>query len=164
MFDSVLLPAPFSPSSACTSPAAASKSTRSFASTPGKRFVIPRIVTAGEALGSPAPLAVFDTFGACCPKCLARGLNVGDGAGHAFHEPLHGVQRVDPRLRVRVEALALRDLQLPALVVDRPAERVPLAGEDLLLLRGNRGLRLRRDLRPVGGQAREAVLDRAVVE
>ncbi len=46
MFESVLLPAPFSPSSACTSPAAASKSTASFASTPGKRFVIPRIATA----------------------------------------------------------------------------------------------------------------------
>ena len=43
MFESVLLPAPFSPSSACTSPAAASKSTASFASTPGKRFVIPRM-------------------------------------------------------------------------------------------------------------------------
>ena len=41
MFESVLLPAPFSPSSACTSPRAASKSTCSFATTPGKRFVIP---------------------------------------------------------------------------------------------------------------------------
>ena len=56
MFESVLLPAPFSPSSACTSPAAASKSTRSFATTPGKRFVIPRMRTA-EAGGAPsAPL------------------------------------------------------------------------------------------------------------
>ena len=46
MCDSVVLPAPFSPSSACTSPAAASKSTRSFATTPGNRFVMPRIETA----------------------------------------------------------------------------------------------------------------------
>jgi hypothetical protein len=51
MFESVLLPAPFSPRRACTSPAAASKSTASFASTPGKRFVIPCIETAGEAPG-----------------------------------------------------------------------------------------------------------------
>ena len=43
MFESVLLPAPFSPSSACTSPAAASKSTRSFATTPGNDFEMPRI-------------------------------------------------------------------------------------------------------------------------
>src|SRR5262245_3896557 len=42
MFISVDLPAPFSPSSACTSPRRRSKSTWSFASTPGKRFVMPR--------------------------------------------------------------------------------------------------------------------------
>ena len=62
MFESVLLPAPFSPSSACTSPAAASKSTPSFASTPGKRFVIPRIETAedgGAPLPAPLPSSVF---------------------------------------------------------------------------------------------------------
>ena len=46
MFESVLFPAPFSPSSACTSPTAASKSTASFATTPGNRFVIPRMATA----------------------------------------------------------------------------------------------------------------------
>ena len=50
MFERVLFPAPFSPSSACTSPTAASKSTASFASTPGKRLVIPRIATAGVVL------------------------------------------------------------------------------------------------------------------
>src|SRR6266446_2997288 len=42
MFMSVDLPAPFSPRSACTSPRRRSKSTRSFARTPGKRFVMPR--------------------------------------------------------------------------------------------------------------------------
>src|SRR5919109_428951 len=41
MFMSVDLPAPFSPRSACTSPLASSKSTWSFATTPGNRFVIP---------------------------------------------------------------------------------------------------------------------------
>src|SRR6478609_7567415 len=164
MFESVLFPAPFSPSSACTSPGAASKSTASFASTPGKRFVIPRIETAGEAPGSPAPLSSGTGFGACCPTRLARRLDVGDGPDDALHEPLHRVERADAGFRVRVEALALRDLQLARLVVDRPAERVPLAGQDLLLLRGDRGLRLRRHLRAEGREAGEAVLDRAVIE
>ena len=52
MFESVLLPAPFSPSSACTSPTAASKSTPSLATTPGNRFVIPRIATASLVAGT----------------------------------------------------------------------------------------------------------------
>src|SRR5436309_10366308 len=43
MFISVDLPAPFSPSSAWTSPRRRSKSTRSSATTPGNRFVMPRI-------------------------------------------------------------------------------------------------------------------------
>src|SRR5437588_11120494 len=43
MFISVDLPAPFSPSRACTSPRRRSKSTLSSATMPGKRFVIPRI-------------------------------------------------------------------------------------------------------------------------
>src|SRR5215208_4121392 len=41
MFISVDLPAPFSPSSACTSPSSRSSWIRSLASTPGKRFVTP---------------------------------------------------------------------------------------------------------------------------
>src|SRR3954462_11925958 len=105
MFDSVLLSAPFSPGSACTSPAAAAKSTASFARTPGKRFVIPRISTAGEAPAVPAPLLSRTAFGACCPRRLARRRDVRDGADHASHEPLHRVQRCDAGLRVRVEAL-----------------------------------------------------------
>src|SRR5581483_3569659 len=47
MFISVDLPAPFSPRSACTSPARTSKSTPSFAITPGNRFVIPRTSSTG---------------------------------------------------------------------------------------------------------------------
>src|SRR3954464_3066101 len=42
---SVLLPAPFSPISASTSPAANSNETSLSATTPGKRLVIPRIVS-----------------------------------------------------------------------------------------------------------------------
>src|SRR5919204_400334 len=49
MFINVVLPAPFSPSSACTSPRRTSKSTWSFASTPGKRFVIPRTSRTGRS-------------------------------------------------------------------------------------------------------------------
>src|SRR5581483_4458077 len=164
MFESVLFPAPFSPSSACTSPAAASKSTASFASTPGKRFVIPRIETAGEAPGVPAPLTSRSVLGACCPTRLAGRLDVRDGADHALDEPLHRVQGVDPGLRVRVEALPLRDPDLAGLVGDRPAEGMELARDDLRALLRDRRLRLRRDLRAVRGEAGEAVLDRAVVE
>ncbi len=46
-FISVDLPAPFSPMRAWTSPHSTSKSTSSLATTSGKRFVMPRILTAG---------------------------------------------------------------------------------------------------------------------
>src|SRR5438477_3496170 len=46
MLESVDFPAPFSPSSACTSPSAGSESTPSFAMTPGNRFTIPCSATA----------------------------------------------------------------------------------------------------------------------
>jgi hypothetical protein len=74
MFERVVLPAPFSPSSACTSPAAASKSTPSFAITPGKRLVMPSMRTAGigEAPGGPAPLSLTAIAGAGSPTSLAR--------------------------------------------------------------------------------------------
>src|ERR1044071_8692273 len=145
MFESVLFPAPFSPSSACTSPAAASNDTLSFASTPGKRFVMWCIETAGGARGSPALLPAVTEPGARSPNGLARRRDVGDGPEHALHQPLHGVERVDPRLRLRAEAGALGDLHGAAPVVDRTAELVPLAGDDQLLLRCDRRLRLRAD-------------------
>src|SRR5512132_2138585 len=52
---SVLLPAAFSPSSVCTSPTRTSKSIRSLATTPGKRFVMPRISTIGAAPAESRP-------------------------------------------------------------------------------------------------------------
>src|SRR5712692_1699504 len=158
MFESVLLPAPFSPSSACTSPDAASKSTASFASTPGKRLVIPCMATAGEAPGSPAPLAAAAELGACCPTGLARRRNVGHGPDDALYEPLHRVQVLDP------QALAFRNRDLAALVLHRPAELVEGVVLDRLLLRRNLRLRRRAHRRPVWSEPREAVLDRAVVE
>src|SRR6266404_2535609 len=109
MFESVLLPAPFSPRSACTSPAAATKSTPSFATTPGNCLVIPRIATAGEAPGSPAPLAAGTEVGACGPTALARWRNVRHGADDSLDEPLHRVQRADAGLRPRIPARALGD-------------------------------------------------------
>src|SRR5438105_1922707 len=146
MFESVLLPAPFSPSRACTSPAAASKSTRSFARTPGKRFVIPRIETAGAGGALSAPLLSSSVGTGVSPTSSALG-----AADHAPDEPVHRVQLL------HVQPLALRDAQLPLLVVQRPGELVELAGLDLLHLLRDRSLRLRAHLRPVRREAGEAV-------
>src|SRR3954447_25627224 len=146
MFDRVVLPAPFSPSSACTSPAAASKSTWSFASTAGKRFVIPRSATAGaegtsgETVASP-------------PGVLAPG-----ATDHAPNEPVHRVQVLDR------QPLPLRDAELALLVVERARELVELALDKCLLLGRDRLLGLRADLRAVGREADEAVLEAPVVE
>src|ERR671936_318405 len=49
MFMRVVLPAPFSPRGACTSPRRTSKSTWSFARTPGNCFVIPRTSRTGRS-------------------------------------------------------------------------------------------------------------------
>src|SRR5262245_61760271 len=143
MFDSVVLPAPFSPSSACTSPTAASKSTSSFATTAGNRFVIPRSATAGgggEAFASPP------------------GLSALGATDHGFDEPVHRVQVLDR------QPLALGDAQLALLVVQRTGELVELAADDRRPLRRDRLLRLRGDLRPVLGEVGEAVLHVPVVE
>src|SRR6476646_6658901 len=127
MFESVDLPAPFSPSSACTSPSAASKSTLSFATTPGNRFVIPRSSTAGgmeERAG--------ETRGLARPVALA--LRAPDDA---LHQVVHRHQVAVAR------ALARLDAQLALLVIDRPAELVPLAADDLRPLLGDQLLRRR---------------------
>src|SRR5215510_14584974 len=112
MFESVVLPAPFSPRSACTSPAAASNVTPSFATTPGKRFVMPSMRTAGsgEAPGPPAPLPFIALTGAASPTGLRR-RNPRDGPLDAFDEPLHRVE-----VRQHFQPLARRHLELAALV------------------------------------------------
>src|SRR5580765_4547759 len=149
MFESVVLPAPFSPSSACTSPTAASKSTWSFATTAGNRFVIPRSATAvamveeesgGEARASP-------------PTESALG-----AADHAFDEPVHRVEVLDR------QALPFRDTQLALLVVERTCELVERPLDQSRPLLRYRSLRLGSDLRSVRGQTDHAVLEAAVVE
>src|SRR3954447_26528240 len=146
MFDSVLLPAPFSPSSACTSPTAASKSTPSFATTPGNRLVMPRRVTA-----APEGTAV------ACRSLMRRGLALG-APDDALDEPVHRVQVLHGHL------LAGRDPHLAALVLQRAGELGagdPL--EERRLLR-DRGLRLGADCGAEPGELDHPVLHRAVVE
>src|SRR5256885_1002768 len=101
MFISVDLPAPFSPSSACTSPLRRSKSTWSFARTPGKRFVIPRssrtgvsvVFTSGRSLrrrgggGSVDPPPLLRA----CAQCLRLGRHLelaGDDLGAVLGDRL----------------------------------------------------------------------------
>src|SRR3954468_4558081 len=117
MLDRVVLPAPFSPSSACTSPGAASKSTSSLATTAGNRLVIPRSATAGGVrAGCPPP-----------PRRPALG-----AARPAFDVPVHCVQVLDREL------LPLLESELALLVVERTRELVELAAPDRRLLRSDR--------------------------
>src|SRR5690242_1516456 len=91
MFESVLLPAPFSPSSACTSPAAAAKSTPSFATTPGKRFVIPRSSSAATAApgGAAVPADCASVTDPGRRRSFPLALRAADDA---LDEPVHRVQ------------------------------------------------------------------------
>src|SRR5207247_8419450 len=131
MFESVLLPAPFSPSRACTSPTAASKSTRSFASTPGKRFVIPRSATAARGGAAVA-----------CTTVSSAALTLWT-ADDSLDQPVHRVPLLDRH------HVALRYAELATLVVERAGQRSERAGDHGGLLRRDRGLRLRRHRRPV---------------
>src|SRR5207253_10885482 len=117
-----------------------------FASTPGKRFVIPRSATAGP--GGTAVAAATDSSAA---------LTLG-ATDDSLHEPVHRVALLDGH------HVSPRDAQLPALVVEGPGERRERAGDHLLLLLRDHRLRLGRHGRAVRCEAREAVLQRAVVE
>src|SRR6266852_5623454 len=145
MLDSVVFPAPFSPRSACTSPAAASKSTWSFATTAGKRFVIPRSATAIELGGEarPSPPTELSALGA---------------TDDASDEPVHCIEVLDG------QPVALRDAQLALLVVHRTCELVERALDQGGPFLGDRCLRLGGDLWPVRSQTDHAVLEVAVVE
>src|SRR5579871_6717451 len=148
MFDNVDFPAPFSPSSACTSPSAASKCTASFATTPGKRFVMSRSSTAGAMERGRARRVAPPA------RPVGSALRAPDDA---LHQVVHRVEVVERR------PLALRDPELAALVVDRAAELVPRAALDRLLLRRDQLLRRRGDIRAERRELREAVLEAAVV-
>src|ERR1700690_1921633 len=108
MFERVLLPAPFSPSSACTSPAAASKSTPSLATTPGNRFVTPRSETADIVVGSVRR----------GPEAPRRRRSALRASLDALDEPVDRVELLHGQLG------ALRHRELPGLVVDRTRELV----------------------------------------
>src|SRR5215213_6786610 len=148
MFESVLLPAPFSPSSACTSPSAASNSTPSFATTAGNRFVIPWRVTAGIGV---APARRSRSSPGACALTLGAAFDPSD-------EPVHRVELLHG------QALALLHAELAALVVQRDLEIVERHAPDRLRLRGDRLLRRRADLRPERCELREAVVHVPVVE
>src|SRR5579862_7069462 len=127
MFERVLLPAPFSPSRAWTSPTPASKSTPSFATTPGKRFTIPRIATA-------APEGAAAAGGVTC--CSVEGFVLRLARRRpddALDEPVHAVERVRSALQ-HLHLHAACDADLAALVAQRPGELVVGAVLDRLLL------------------------------
>src|SRR5215218_1587076 len=148
MFESVDFPAPFSPSSACTSPSAASKSTPSFATTPGKRFVMPRSATA-------AGMKRHGRAGLDPARPPGSALRAPDDA---LDEPVHRVELFHRH------AVTLLDAQLPRLVVERALELVERAADELGALRGDLRLRRRRDARTERCEADHAVLDVPVVE
>src|SRR5262249_62042048 len=97
----VVLPAPFSPSRAWISPGSTSNSTRLFATTPGKRFVMPRAATTRAlppASGASAPRAgdgVPPEVDAACPVSIAGPFRIarlaGGAAGDALVDPAEGV-------------------------------------------------------------------------
>src|SRR3954447_2856339 len=147
MLERVLLPAPFSPSSAWTSPSSASKSTPAFAITPGNRLVIPRQAIAGRparaAMTAPrSPVGSIERdrrLGGGVAATPASRCSALRASFDALDEPVHGVE-----IRQDLQRRALRHLQLAALVVERPGEDVELAADNRGLLRGDHRLRLGR--------------------
>src|SRR6185312_2276553 len=143
MFESVLLPAPFSPSRACTSPAWISRSTSALATTPGKRFVTPRSVTAGTAV------TLRGSF--------TGGRSALGGADDALDEPVH-CQDV-----VQAQLLALGHAELARLVIDGALEFVERALLDRGHFRGDGCLGLGRDAGAEGRERDELVVEVAPV-
>src|SRR6266571_1013388 len=146
MLASVDLPTPFSPSSACTSPSRASKSTASLARTPGKRLVMERMVIVGT--GPVVTRAMF------CVFMPSAALGVAD---HALDEPVHGEDLVKRELG------AVGHMHLSRLVLDRSGELVEGAVDQGLLLLVDLRLGSRVDRLAKWGQVDEAVLEAAVV-
>src|SRR3954452_8744568 len=150
MFISVDLPAPFSPSSACTSPSSRSRSMWSFATIPGNRFVTPRSSrTGGAATGresrgagrrrpAPSRVPLLDRLRDALDRArLQRHELLGDGAadrGRDARAPLADPDAVVLRREDRVEAPAERAAGLRARrdrVVDRDVDLLLRAREDV---------------------------------
>ncbi|CDN44643.1 hypothetical protein BN871_FF_00060 [Paenibacillus sp. P22] len=165
----VLLPAPFSPSSAWISPLAAWKSTWSLAVTEPNLFTIPRMSTAGMAFIS----AVLLQYEARVQK---RFRPLGDkGSEHArsgsddrlsllrnasvdaFDEPIHGENLV------KAERLALLDLGRSGLIGDRTCEYVQRAVQQLGFGILDQLLHIFRNFSSQRGEADHAVLEIAHV-
>src|SRR5438309_9403741 len=145
---SVVLPAPFSPRSAWTSPGMTSSVTRSLATTPGNRFVTPRAATAGVdpavAVGvGPRESGTDDSDGiASGPSVTARlALRAAD---HALDEPVQRelAQRRRIRLVVVGQRLARRQSDRSVLLHERTLERIERPGLDLTLAPHDRCARL----------------------
>src|SRR3712207_6576047 len=103
---SVDLPAPFSPTTAWTVPRATRMSTSRFATTPGKRFVMPRSSTAGAGTSlAMAGLLEREPGAGTGGRGVGRGAGVGwatDGSGPdaTASGPDHPVLRGSYRPRV----------------------------------------------------------------
>src|SRR3981081_4135662 len=145
MLASVDFPAPFSPRSAWTSPSRASKSTESLARTPGKRFVIERMATAGTAPGV-ATLVPERT-----PSAALR------VADDALYKPVHGEDLIERELGARGHLDSAR------LVAQRASELIEAAGDEGLLLGVDGSLRRLSDRLSEWRDVYEAVLHAAVV-
>src|SRR5579859_389906 len=119
MLASVDLPAPFSPRRAWISPSWASRSTESLARTPGNRFVIERMATAGTA---PAVTSVSTAVSA-----------LGNRSDNALDEPHHAQYVAQAQLGPG------RHLDRAGLVLQGPGELVEAAVLQSLLLGVDRG-------------------------
>src|SRR6056297_1192262 len=98
---SVDFPAPLSPTSPSTSPSRTSRSTPRTASTPPKRFTIPRRTTCGVVWGGGVASPTCMLVTASVTACLELGLDLGP--------VLHELQRFDGHLRDDVFAACHHD-------------------------------------------------------
>src|SRR3989442_5017151 len=143
MFMSVVLPAPFSPSSARPSRGYSASSIRALATAPGKTLTMPRSSTsaAGRA------------------PAITRSLRVGRGSVDPLNEP------TSARDVLEAHHLTGGDAEIALLVLDRSFEDLQLAADDVLLglvdhLPGRVGNRLvqRRQRQEAVGEAAVVVL------
>src|SRR6185295_14724050 len=124
MLISVDLPAPFSPSRACTSPRRRSKSMWSFASTPGNCLVIPRSSRTG---GSSMPAGFYEGPG----RRVASTRSIRESAAH-FSRASLDLRFARCRKRAGSKSPPFSENPDDLLAADRE-RRLDLAADDLLL-------------------------------